>query len=680
MKKLTYLTIFTALLVFFLANSANALVDLNLNFDNAQNVKVEAFNCANADCSSVTPFTGSFPNGDTTTNGQVTIRFPSTLASENGYALYAVSPGFLPKVNKATLHSNGDENLYALSSTLSFEKAQVCRSSISEFSVTNDVKPFIPLVIQTDSSLDSTAASAFGLANGPVKYIPSDLADYFSALTNVALTIRDELGNEVSKQSANLNLKADETQRIQFSWTPEQSGGYSASVSTNVVDAQCASSETREATKLFSVLNEEPRDSCYTLLNDFKVEGQAKAGQKATASFTKISNHADNDGDLHPTETNLYYTIQQPEDLFGGETKFTRLSANSDATSAERYTFEWTPSEAGLYNLVLIGKASDDRCTSFERNTQEVATLQVQVASADVSYSVTFRVVDENGQRISGAQVDLFDEVQETEFRGTTNSNGEILFARVNPGEYDLTITHENFEDLDEDIQISGNTLFVKTLQRTTVPQDERNVVITVLDRDTNEPVPDAQVYVALSDIHVEPVQVETRLTDVNGRAFFRLTDGRYPYAVDPRYHEEFMSEEGFLVNGNDLFITVLVSRTSYPPTPVPPPRVPELSLSISSLTIPRGFEVRAGEELEVLLNMQHSGNEDLENTKVLISIPQLGIRSTAGPFDLDESESTSKRLTLNLPSETPQGVYYVRVEVHNNDVTRVLHRQIEVA
>ncbi|MEK6857237.1 MAG: hypothetical protein AABX39_01480, partial [Nanoarchaeota archaeon] len=101
MKTSTY-TILLAALFLLLAAPANAVVDLTLNFDNAQNAKVEAFNCANADCSSVTPFSGSFPNGDTTTNGQVTIRFPSTLASSNGYAVYAVSPSFLPKVTKAT--------------------------------------------------------------------------------------------------------------------------------------------------------------------------------------------------------------------------------------------------------------------------------------------------------------------------------------------------------------------------------------------------------------------------------------------------------------------------------------------------------------------------------------------------------------------------------------------------
>ena len=672
MKKITYLTIFTALLVLFLANSANALVDLNLNFDNAQNVKVEAFNCANEDCSSVTPFTGSFPNGDTTTNGQLTIRFPSTLASENGYALYAVSPGFLPKVNKATLHSNGDSTIYQLSSSLSFEKAPVCRSSVSEFSVTNDAKPYIPLVIQTDSSLDSTASSAFGLANGPVKYVPSDLADYFSALTNVALTIRDDFGNEINKQSVNLNLKADESQRIQFQWTPEQSGGYSASVSTNVVDSQCAISETREVAKLFSVLNEEPKDSCYTLLNNFKVEGQAKAGQKATASFTKISNHADGNGDLHSTKTDLTYIIQKPNDLFGGKIEHIELNANSDSTTPEKYTFEWTPNEAGLFSLVLIGVASDERC-QFTENTQEVATLQVQVAPANVSYTVTIRVVDENGQKIGGAQVELDDT------SGVTDNNGEILFARVIPGTYSLTVTKDGFKTLNENVDINGDATFVKTLQSLNLPGNKHNVVFTVLDSATNEPLANADVYVALSDIHMPPVDVTSTTTDANGRAFFKLEDGQYPYAVQAQYHEGFESETGFTVNGEDLFLTIVLVRTGYPPVPVPTPTVPDVSLSISSLSIPRGLEARAGEDLEVLLNMKNSGNEDLSNTKVSISIPSLGIRSVAGPFDLDESESTNKRLTLSLPEKTPSGVYYIRLEVHNNDVTRTVHRMIEV-
>ena len=72
-------------LLILLAGAASALVDVNYNF-NTNDVYVEAYNCANAECSQVTPFSGSFPNGKHTTNGQITIEYPSTLATTNGYA------------------------------------------------------------------------------------------------------------------------------------------------------------------------------------------------------------------------------------------------------------------------------------------------------------------------------------------------------------------------------------------------------------------------------------------------------------------------------------------------------------------------------------------------------------------------------------------------------------------
>ena len=78
---------FSILLSVLLASAAQAFVDVTYNV-NTINVRALAYNCQDASCSQVSSFSGTFPNGQPTSNGQLTVRYPSTLASSQGYALF----------------------------------------------------------------------------------------------------------------------------------------------------------------------------------------------------------------------------------------------------------------------------------------------------------------------------------------------------------------------------------------------------------------------------------------------------------------------------------------------------------------------------------------------------------------------------------------------------------------
>ena len=80
------LSIICGILLVIMAFSVSAYADITNNF-NVNNVAAEAYNCLDSGCNSVAPFTGYFPDGKTTTNGKITIVYPSTLAT-HGYAVY----------------------------------------------------------------------------------------------------------------------------------------------------------------------------------------------------------------------------------------------------------------------------------------------------------------------------------------------------------------------------------------------------------------------------------------------------------------------------------------------------------------------------------------------------------------------------------------------------------------
>jgi len=66
----------------------------------------------------------------------------------------------------------------------------------------------------------------------------------------------------------------------------------------------------------------------------------------------------------------------------------------------------------------------------------------------------------------------------------------------------------------------------------------------------------------------------------------------------------------------------------------------------------------------------------DYKNGKVVISIPELGLRASK-KIEIGSGRE-SKRVNLVIP-DTVSGEYYVRIVVTNNDVTRIRHRLITI-
>src|SRR3990172_3417115 len=139
-NKKNALILVLAIAIGVFALNANALVDVTYNF-NANNVQIEAYDCADANCDSVNAFSGSFPNGKTTTNGQLTIRYPSTLATPNGYAVYYFTSGNVPQAYKATWNSGGNTTLFSTSFNINFAKVANCKATVQTLDIANQVQP-----------------------------------------------------------------------------------------------------------------------------------------------------------------------------------------------------------------------------------------------------------------------------------------------------------------------------------------------------------------------------------------------------------------------------------------------------------------------------------------------------------------------------------------------------------
>jgi len=651
------------------AISATALVDVNYKF-NVNNAQVEAYNCVDAACSQVTTFSGSFPNGKITTTGQLTIRYPSTLANPNGYAIIYVSNGFIPQAYKATWHSNGDPALYSTSFNIDFTKIANCRSVIDEFTVTNDAQANVPLVIGMTASLDATTHSAFRLTNNPVKYVPPQFkGDHYSADTRVTLRIYESNGGLVRvdaqefTNAAGNALFADESRRVEFSWTPSLDGRYTAVITTEVIDNQCASATPMSSSKEFSVLGALPRNECYTLLNDLQMDTiRPVIGQAVTATYSKTSNHANAAGALTAVPTRVTETVRDS----AGATVFTQtrlLGTNTNNFNPTTHAFTWTAPRQDSYVVSVTGQAESALCNGL-RNTAEIVSTDVYARNPS-TFTVTFQLRDSiTGLPIPGASVTVNGQTV------ISDANGRAILGPFAPGTYAYTITHPGYNTASGNVAVTDFDLNVFLTLSPRIGQGSSTVTVNVQDAVTNRPIANAAV----------AVDGYSGVTDATGVVrFLNFIDGTYAIRVSAAGFDVFTST--VTINGNTNILVRLVpsSSGSAGGSGSGTDDDERVSIHVSQIRIHDAFEQHGGNHVPVTFTFKNNGDKDVERLKAAVVVPDLALRDSDGPMDLDAGDEVTITMFVDLPADIEPGLYPVRVTLYSLDKQRVVHREIEV-
>ncbi|MBW2977993.1 hypothetical protein KY331_04065 [Candidatus Woesearchaeota archaeon] len=352
---------------------------LNATNNSLTNVSVIGFVCSNADCSNVTDvlWNGSVLNSGT--NSSIQLEYPTTLQSSHGYGVYYFKDGYIPweqNPNWWGTSSNDPQGPYERV----LSKKDICAAQIDSFIIANNVQPNIPLVINVEASLDASAHAAIQHA-GPLTYVPPQLEDHYSVKTAINLKVYDWLNNVVEEQTKIVNVTYGGTARVEFSWTPIVVGNYRAVASTSVVDGKCIdTSDVRSTSKDFHVLAEDPKNICYTLLNNLHVSDYFPLeNETITISINKISNYADGNYVLSAVPTSLSWNVFNSNGLVVyGNTVV--LPSNSNTSNSEAFDFNYTVGSAGKYSIVIEGIAQSSMCSGLT-NLPEAIRVDINVRS-----------------------------------------------------------------------------------------------------------------------------------------------------------------------------------------------------------------------------------------------------------------------------------------------------------
>lgn len=379
-------------------------------------------------------------SGNTNT---VTVQYPGT-ANPTDYAEYFFKSGFLPLA--FVVPDDSGTGLTFVYDNF-FEKGQNCRSPVDSFTIQNTINANEPVQLNVRTGLDATTHSAFRDSGIPPFFVPQELKDeHYSAQTAVTLTIKDTSGTIIHTETKNVNLFMDTKQDVQFTWTPTTSGnGFTAEISTNVIDNQCSSSVQQKTSKQFSVLPARPTNECYVILNDLAPSTPSpRLNELLTISYTKISNFADQNSVKTAVPMNATHTIKNASGTVVFNQTVTLQATSTDTPAQQNFVF--TPNATGSYSITIAGKSQSSLCNGItNREETIISEFVVEQVLNDILFTVRDLVTT---QPISGATVTIGSKTN------TTTSAGKATLNDFAPGIYTYTISHPDYKTLTDTVQV----------------------------------------------------------------------------------------------------------------------------------------------------------------------------------------------------------------------------------
>jgi len=651
------------------AVSASAFVDVTYHY-NENNVDVMAYNCLDASCSTVSPWFET-----STTNGEVTVIFPSD-ESTHGYALFHTTPGNVPIESRATWHSYGDDTHYFVDHNINFYQINSCHATIDSFTVTNDLYPHVPLIIDMDSNLDATTYSAFFLTNNDVAYVPEVLKDvYYSADTMVWVDIYNSEDELVYTDSDSFTaaggdpIYADDSMNIHFEWIPEEVGTYTVYIYADVIDDQCATHNEDWSFKEFTVHPELPENECYTILNTlltdnpFPVEGDA-----VEVSFDKISNCVV-EGVYTPVETLVSYSVRNTDtdQIVFADTEV--LPANPDEFDPTTHGFVWNADWPEWYVIEVNGIAYGSLADSLDNYPETIS--EFIYVKEHPKYDVTFHVIDSSdGTDIEDVEINM------DSLTGMTDLDGYYTFYNLWPGTYDFDLTKPGYTPVSLDVDVID---YDQTIALVMNPINGWNNAPVI----TSTPVTNAY-----PDIDYE---YDVNANDPDGDTLvYSLLEGPAGMIIDSATGLiEWMPELD--QKGEEFDVVVEVSDGDLTDTQsyvievitAPSEKYPRRKIHIHTIRM-NGVEyeyMQAGEQLMIDTSFENWGIYDIDSATIRVTIPELGISRRIGHFTGPEvKERLRKGILLDIPEDAEPGVYTLRMVITTNDlIKRVRHRDFRI-
>ncbi|MBW2965612.1 hypothetical protein KY342_00745 [Candidatus Woesearchaeota archaeon] len=647
--------------------------------------------CADENCNQVS---GTLWNGDIQNSGTsefLQLVYPTDLPASGYYAVYFYKDGYIPYGIKAFWHGNANIQY----STAYLSKKDVCRAPIDTLEVLNDVQQNVPVVMEIDASLDGSTYAA--LSNtGTVGYRPPELNQHHSVETRITLKIYDENDDLVYEDEQTVMIFYSNSRRVEFTWTPEDEGDYRVVVTTFVIDDKCLTSEEQEVSSEFHVLEEDPNDMCYTLLNNLKVSDQfVSVGETVTISGDKISNYADEEYVLNsiPTELVLEVTDNSGTIVYS-ETK--SVNANSNVVDAEGFEFEWTPNSQGWYTILVSGVGDSNLCNGKDNlvETERVTVYVSGVASASapvlegipdyiLEEGEAVGLVEDDDDLRSIPLIDLWNYVTDSD-----TADEDLRFNIVGQTNEDLTLCSVYSNRYIGCSTTKGGGYTDVTVEVSDGENSDRDSFRVIVNKITEAPIIGNIPNVELKQGGSVSLDLDKYVTDDNpvSELSWRASGTEHVrVSIDSKSHVATITTKDDEWDGQDNVIFTVTDTDGFSASDICVVTILDKlaeEAKRNELTISRimmNDVVNGNELLQLNIRLVNDGDKDLKDLVVSARALELDSYYSVGPFDLKDGRDVSKDLFLILPEDVEPGYYYVRISVGNNKIKRVIYREFVI-
>lgn len=691
-KFLTY--IFAFLLCATLAVAGDNTLTLHYyNEDDVpvNDVAVWLFECTDSSCTELTGTltADSIDFEDSSASNSVILTLPKT-SRETFYVAYAFAEDTDTYLPHAYYDFSFDGGNVDAEEDLTLEKKEGCQSTIQSFKVTNTKSVGTP----TTMSVDVASAFEYDETVYPWGYDASaDIIvyqDWYSAKTEVTLTIYREwtlsfLGMEktfnvkVYTTTETANILAGETEPIEFTWTPTKAGSYRATVMTDVVDAQCASSEKDTQSQTFII---EKKDDGTEETPDWP---DVDSGESPFPSFDIDPSISSCTATLNPTVTDEEIAFETTPSLWTGllDVIYTWDFGDGEIASGEDVTH--TYAAAGTYTaIVSVTDATDgasDTCTitvevTEDEDVEEEPEPEENIApTVSCSFDGATAFVDEallleaNALDSDGSLVDYAWNFGDGSAESTTESWATHTYT--NTGTYTATFTVT--DDDDATASCSG----VITISEEPVEEPEPE------DPEESEDLP-ATAVASANPMSGEPtLWVGFSSAGSSGDLplsyywTFGTGEGSSTHANPGHYYDE----EGIYT----ATLTVVDADGDSDSATVTISIIDELEniagrhYYVGSIALSNNGNIHAGETLEIYIRAKNIANFDKDAVSYNAIIQELGVYATRGEFSLDADDAEAMILALEIPEDTMPGLYPIRITISDDDVKRIVYRDVIV-
>lgn len=253
------------------------------------NVNIVGYTCLDLECNNLGQriFDNKIINSGI--NRSVELKYPEYLLNSYGYAVYYFKDGYIPWESNPSWsgldsETHGHFNIY-------LTKKESCSNSINNLNINNFKKPYLPLSIFIDSSINFKT-SADIINSGPLKAVPGEIENQYYVKQQIKLQIFNDEKNLIKEEFRDVFVKFGDNKTLDFNFIPTKKGKHKIILTSKIIDNKCLSSQETSISKEITVLSDEISNNlCYNLFNDLKLNSFSfKAGDTIIISGQKLNN------------------------------------------------------------------------------------------------------------------------------------------------------------------------------------------------------------------------------------------------------------------------------------------------------------------------------------------------------------------------------------------------------